>query len=131
MPGAALERHELHQFAVAAYQQVRGYAQTLNRGEIGMGVRRQGSQEQMFNPGSAELARWQADAVDHQQINLGTCGALVAMGRGQLPGAADETGDPVPPRLYGRGAIRRIFHGVMLPGMKQMRKMPRAACLPV
>ena len=68
MPGAPVERYELDYFAVAADQEVGRYLEALDHLEVRMVVWIQAIGKQGFNPGTAELAWRQADAVDDDEI---------------------------------------------------------------
>lgn len=70
MPGALVKGHELQQFAIAPYQQMRGNPQLMDFPEIGMLIRIQAIAKQLLDEFPAKLLRWQADAVNYQQGNV-------------------------------------------------------------
>jgi hypothetical protein len=88
MPRALLAGHELQQFAIAADQEVRRHAQLLELLKTLVLRRIEGVGEQAFDRVTAELARWQRNAVNHQQVNRATRRTLIAVRRDDAPGAA-------------------------------------------
>lgn len=90
MPRAALERHELHQLARPADQYVRRNPQAVDVGEVAMRRGVKISCEQLLDGGAAEIAGWQADAVQHQQVDLRTGWTFIAMLAEHLAGTADQ-----------------------------------------
>ena len=115
MPGPPLEGDVLHDLAAAPDQQVRGDAQVQPRWrKVRVAVGWQGIREQLVDPGSAELARGQADAVDHDEIRLDAGRTIVAIRRRFLAGpvrAAPRSGVDrvsVRPQQRSRGVCRRI-----------------------
>ena len=82
MPRPLVKIHVLDKLAVAADQEVRGDAKIGNGTKIGMCHRVQTVLEQGVDPGSTKFAGWQADAMDHQQVDEGFGGALVPIGGG-------------------------------------------------
>ena len=74
-----MERHILYYLPIPMNQQVRGHPQSSERGKIGMhgGIKR--VSEQRINPGAAEFARWQADAVDYDEIHSNVSRTIIAV----------------------------------------------------
>lgn len=68
MPGAHVKRHVLDNFATAPDEQVARHLQPLDFGEIRMRFRVEQAHEQLIDVRPAELPRWQADAMDHDQF---------------------------------------------------------------
>ena len=101
MPGAPMKGHVLHHLAIAPDQQMGRDAQRVDFAEIGMGRRIQRVGEQAIDVVTAELARWQADAVDDQQTDLRPVRSGVLIGRGHLPRANQQTPFTVDPQIHG------------------------------
>ena len=70
MPGAVVATDKLPQFAIAADIKMRRYGQALYAFEIGVSVPVQLIGKQLLNLAAHVLARWQADAMQYDQINL-------------------------------------------------------------
>ena len=86
MPSAFVQIDILNQFAVAPDEQVGGDAQIRDGSEVGVDVRVEPILEQGVDPWPAEFARRQADAVDHQQVDVGALGTFVPVGGEDPPG---------------------------------------------
>lgn len=92
MPGATIERYELHELAVAANQQMRRDFNATNLIEIGMTVPVQRFREQLLDFRTAEFAGRQADAVQNQQLGRSAFRPLVLIGAVTLPCWLDKSG---------------------------------------
>ena len=124
MPGAPAKRHELDQLAVAADEQMRGDLEARDLRKIGMHPRRKPAEKQLLNPRTAKFAGGQTDTMDNQEINRRTHRPVIAMGRRRLSRTAHKPGGVIHMPLCRRHADILFPHGVMLPGIAQMRKMP-------
>jgi len=67
MPGAAIEGHELDDFSVATDEEMGRHPHACQTSERRVRTCFKPSQEQTLDPGSAEFAGRQADAMNHQQ----------------------------------------------------------------
>src|ERR1035437_9746799 len=81
MPGPILGGHELRQRAVARYQKMSGNAQRAQLLEIRMRIVVEPIAKQVSNIVAPELPGRQADVVDHQEPNCGTCRARIKIRR--------------------------------------------------
>ncbi len=81
MPGPSSKRHELHYLTIATDQQMRGNLQMGNRLEIRMLPGIQCVGKELLDVGAAKLARWQTDAVNHDQADITAIGAFIEIGR--------------------------------------------------
>ena len=83
MPGTILERYELDQVAIAFDQAMRGYPEAVDLGEVFMlgGVQPVG--KQLLYITTAVLARWQADTMHHDQVDIRIVRTLLKVGRRQ------------------------------------------------
>jgi len=99
VPRALLEAHVLRDRPVAADDEMRGDAQARDLGKVRVGVGRQVVGEQAVYPRSAELTRRQADAVDHDQINLDARGPRVAIRGSHLPHPVHQPAFEVDPQI--------------------------------
>jgi hypothetical protein len=62
---------ELHLFAVASNEEMGGHRQASNLLEVRVGAPIKLVAEQLLDLGPTELARWQADGVDDDQVDHG------------------------------------------------------------
>jgi hypothetical protein len=85
MPRALVARHELHEFAVAAYQEVRGHAHVAQVAlVIGVRIAVETIQEQRLDRVTAEFAGRQADVVDDHERRHRTCGPHLEVRRRRM-----------------------------------------------
>ncbi len=71
MPCPLLKGDKLHQLTIAPDQAVSRNLQPGNASKVGMSRSIKMPKEEIVNPVTTKLARWQTDAVDHQQGNFG------------------------------------------------------------
>ena len=64
--------------------------QTTNLAKVGMGVPIEAIREQLFDFGTAKLTRRQADAVNNEQLGLGSTGSFVLVRACTLPGRLNQ-----------------------------------------
>ena len=79
MPGPLIEVYELDERSAAVDQQVRRNPQPPELFEEGVSVTVQRVAEQRLDVAATELAWWQTDVVDHQQVYLSTRGTLLTV----------------------------------------------------
>ena len=102
MPGAFGTRHELQQFASATDQEMRRHAQAGQSPVIRMRLRVERIHNQAFDAIAPELARRQADIVDHQQRDRLALWALVPVGGSDMARGIDAPGGI---DHHGRGSL--------------------------
>ncbi len=95
VPGPLAEFHILGDAAVAADAKMRGDALTFDLGKVRMRARGQVVGEQPVDPRAAELARRQADAVYHDQIRRHARRSRIAVRRGDLARARQDSASGV------------------------------------
>jgi hypothetical protein len=81
MPSTLVTTDKLPNFASALDEEVRRDFQAANRLKIGMGFPIELVGKELLNGAIAKLAGWQADGVNHNQIDLGGFRALTKVGR--------------------------------------------------
>jgi hypothetical protein len=81
MPSTLLATDKLPNFASALDEEVRRDFQAANRLKIGMSFPIELIGKELLNCAIAKLAGWQADGVNHNQIDLGGLWALTKVGR--------------------------------------------------
>src|SRR5699024_10598006 len=91
MPGPIMTGDELGHGAIALDKKVRRYPQLGGLGKIRMGVAIKCAGEKLLCAAGTELARRQADVVDHQQRNIGSRGARIEMRRRTMPYPSEPT----------------------------------------
>ena len=106
MPGTLSEWHELEQLAIAPNQQVCGHLESANLGKIGMRVPVEAIGKQCFDFRAAKFPRWQAYAVQHNQLRLAFFGSRVAIAARHLPRLANQPVTDVNVEFGGHGAGR-------------------------
>ena len=84
VPGARAEGHELHDLPVAPDERMRGDALLRNLGEAGVPIGREAAREELIDPGTAELARRQTDAMHNDELRHDAGGARIEMRREHL-----------------------------------------------
>src|SRR5690606_20742952 len=85
MPGAVQTGNKLGHRPVTLDEKVGRYPQLGNLGKIRVGISIEGAGEKLLDTTGTELARRQADIVNHQQRDSGPLGTAVEMGRRALP----------------------------------------------
>ncbi len=85
MPGALVERDELHDLPFPIDQEMSGYFQPADFPEVRMRGRVQSIAEQLFDAGRAELAGRQADAVYDKQADINPLRPVVKVWRCNAP----------------------------------------------
>ena len=106
MPCALLKRHELDEFAVAPYQQVRRHFEPANLVEKGVGIPVEAVGEQGFYFRTAKSARRKTDAMQHDQLRRRSIRASIAVTAGHLPGRSYQPAHDVNVEFGGHGAFR-------------------------
>src|ERR1019366_3782404 len=81
MPGPITGRHKLRQRAIARDQKMGGNPQRAQLVEIWMRIIVELIAKQVSDKVTAKLSGRQADIVDHQEPNCGTCGACIEIRR--------------------------------------------------
>ena len=81
MPGAIVEGDELCQPAIALDQAMRRHPQAGNPGKIGVRPWIEPVAEECLDMTAAIFARWQADRVHHQQLDVDAFRPRIAVGR--------------------------------------------------
>ena len=100
MPGTRVTADKLPQFAATLDIKMRGDLQALDLFEIRVGVPVELVGEQLLHGGAAKLAWWQADGVQHQQVNRHIRRARAEIGGGT--GACKGIPAVLPDRCLGR-----------------------------
>ena len=95
MPGSFRERHELHEFAVSMYQEVRGNPKAAYLGKVRMRGPVQLIHEQGLDVTAAEFTRRQTDTVNHQQLGYRRLRPFVTVRAFALPRGSDEPGNSI------------------------------------
>lgn len=91
MPGAIVTADELQQLPSATNEKMGGNLQTADLLEVGVGIPIQGIGEQGLHLGATILTRWQADRVQHHQVDVRSLRTRAEIRRIQTPGEAIPT----------------------------------------
>lgn len=103
MPGARPARHELNQLAIATDEKVRRNASVGNFTKVGVSLRIKTIGKQLGDRISTKAPGWQADVVNHKQLDGAILRARIAIRGSDLPGATQTAGvvdSPAPPSAY-------------------------------
>ena len=111
MPGAAPERDELHDLAVAADQRVRRDLQARDFLEVGVRAGIEPVAEQRLDVRATELPGRQRDSVHDDQLGYRANGARILIGRGTLARGRHESGAGIDDDIAG---LRGLVHGLMV-----------------
>jgi len=95
VPGARSEWHVLHDLPVAPDERVRRHAQLRDLRKIRMRVGCKTARKELINPGAAELARRQTDAMHNDEVRGDTRGARVKMRRQHLAHPGEKPRGPI------------------------------------
>lgn len=81
MPGASLARHELRDVSSPIDNKVGGYTHSFKAGKARMRTRIKCAEKEVFDGLLIKLSRRQADGMQHDQVNVRTVWARIAMWR--------------------------------------------------
>lgn len=108
MPGALAEGYELYHRAIAAYQQVGRHLEPPDLLEVRVRIEIQRIRKQRLDLRTAELARRQADAVEHDELRVSTARPPIPVRAETLLGGLDKPGIGIDPEA--------LLHGLLAPG---------------
>lgn len=125
----------LHEFAVAAYQEMARNTHAIDLGEVRVTIRCEPVREQRVDPRPAELAGRQGYAVHDDELGTAVARAGVAVGRWHLARFADRSGAFVvaehgfilPP---GHGDCQPVTAGARCASMREVRIFSAAPLRP-